>query len=111
VQRLNVAKYEAQDVFEKALDHGWVLRKIAHAELGAPAGKGCYWDEHELVHPASGESVGYRDWEWAEADGKRLVWAARGKLFAGWMKKTSMVNETELYDFNEMRFEAVEAPY
>lgn len=111
VERVNLAEWKDVDVFEKPLHQGWVLRKIAHAEVGAPAGKGCYWDEHELEHSASGERVPHPDWEWAEVDGKRLVWAQHGKLFAGRMKKEGIADESELFDFNEMTFEPIEAPY
>lgn len=43
----SVSKWKGKDVFEEHLDHGWRLRKIAHAEIGSPDGKGCYWDEHQ----------------------------------------------------------------
>ena len=88
-----------------------MLRKIAHSEVGAPAGKGCYWDEHELWHSGSDERIKYRDWEWAEVDRKRLVWADRGKLFSGWIGKQGLVDEAQLFDFNDMSFERIEAPY
>ncbi len=111
VERVNLAEWKDVDVFEKPLHQGWVLHKIAHAEIGAPAGKGCYWDEHELQHPASGERVPHPDWEWAELDDKRLVWAQRGKLFAGRVINEGIADESELFDFNEMTFEPIEAPY
>jgi hypothetical protein len=98
-------------IFEKELSHGWVLRKIAHAEIGAPPGKGCYWDEHELVHSSSSLYTSYADWEWADVDRNRLVWATAGKLFAGKIGKDGLVSEVELMDFNDMRFEPLEAPY
>jgi hypothetical protein len=87
------------------------LRKIAHAEIGAPVGKGCYWDEHELVHPASGKRVACPQWEWADLEGNRLVWAESGKLFAGRIRDEGMADEAQLFDFNAMSFEPVEAPY
>jgi hypothetical protein len=97
--------------FEKPLRGGWILRKIAHGEIGSPPGKGCYWDEHEVVHPASGQRISGADWEWAEVDGERLVWAAGGKLFAGTIAEDGSLEERLLHDFNEMTFEAIEAPY
>jgi len=36
------------DIFEKYVSKGWTLRKIAHAQINHPPGKGCYWDEHAL---------------------------------------------------------------
>lgn len=110
-KRLNVARLSDKDIFEKSIGKGWTLRKIAHAEIGAPAGKGCYWDEHELIGPAEKQIIHCPDWEWAELDRKRLVWAANGKLFAASVSKHGLVDEVELKDFNEMKFEAIEAPY
>jgi hypothetical protein len=57
-------------VFEKTLPKGWILRKYAHAEVGAPPGKGCYWDEHELEHPKLNHRFLLPKWEWADWDGK-----------------------------------------
>jgi hypothetical protein len=51
------------------------------------------------------------EWEWAELDGKRLVWASAGKLFSARLTAAGLTSEHELYDFNEMKFEAIEAPY
>ena len=111
IEHVRRAQWNNLDYFEKTLPHGWVLRKIAHAEIGAPPGKGCYWDEHEFIHPSSSQCVSYADWEWAEVDRNRLVWAQAGKLFAGKIAKRGLVNEVQLFDFNDMRFEPLEAPY
>ena len=98
-------------VFEKSLIKGWTLRKFAHAEAAAPPGKGCYWDEHELIQTTSGKVFSFPTWEWADIDGKRLVWASDGKLFAARLTISGLINEHELYDFNELKFEHREAPY
>ncbi|PWT89522.1 MAG: hypothetical protein C5B55_11270 [Blastocatellia bacterium] len=110
VERVNVVRWKDLDLFDKPLRYGWTLRKIAHAEVGAPPGKGCYWDEHELRH-ASGESHKYVGWEWADIDRNRLVWAKDGKLFAGRINRHGLNNEVQLFDFNDMTFERLEAPY
>lgn len=111
VARKGVAKWQDLDLFEKPLARGWVLRKIAHAEIGAPPGKGCYWDEHELLHSESGLRIACPQWEWAEIDHNRLVWAEAGKLFTGRLGKQGLAYQSELYDFNDMTFEPIEAPY
>ena len=110
VGRVGETELKGFDTFEKPLPHGWTLRKLAHAEVGAPQGKSVYWDEHELRH-ASGERVPCPDWEWAEVDGNRLAWAKGGKLFAGKVRKKGITTESELFDFNELTFEPIEAPY
>jgi hypothetical protein len=99
------------DVFEKPLPHGFVLRKLAHAEVGAPPGKGCYWDEHELEHPATGRRIDGSQWEWADLDGGRLVYAQAGRLFAMSLQRGGIGNPEELADFNDLKFEALAAPY
>ncbi len=111
VDRIKVAEWNHLDVFERPIQNGWVLRKIAHAESGAPEGKGCYWDEHELFHAASGNRISCPEWEWAEVDALRLVWARRGQLFAGKMTQAGIIDEALLYDFNDMKFLPIEAPY
>lgn len=109
VERVTLAKEKDLDIFEKPAQAGWVLRKIAHAEPNK--GKGCYWDEHELFHPESNVRIAGRDWEWADVDGKRLVWAAGGKLFAGNLRKSGLTVQSELFDSNGMTFEPIAAPY
>ena len=109
--RVSLGGGKDQDVFDKPAPDGWVLRKIAHAEVGAPVGKGCYWDEHELVHPARDAVIRRPQWEWAEVDGKRLVWAAEGRLFAGTPSPAGPANVTELFDFGAAEYVPVAAPY
>lgn len=99
------------DFFEKDIGKGWVLRKIAHCEIGAPVGKGCYWDEHQLLHRSDAICIELPHWEWAELDGKRLVWTSAGKLSSASLTHKGLADERELFDFNEMKFEAIRAPY
>jgi len=93
------------------MEHGWTLRKFAHAEVGPRSGKGCYWDEHALIHPECGRIIEAKHWEWAEIDGKRLTWVVGGKLHAGRVRRDGIQDEKVLYDFNKMSFEAIAAPY
>lgn len=96
-------------VFEKPCPNGWTLRKLAH--IGSAPGRGCYWDGHELFHASSGKSMPFPNWEWAELDGGRLVWASDGKLEAGRLCADGLVDRKLLCCFNAMEFEAVKAPY
>lgn len=102
--------WKSVDVFERSLPHGWLLRKIAHAEVGAPPGKGCYWDKHELVDPA-GAATAHPDWEWADLDDTRLVFAQDGKLHASGISRLGVAEPRVLHDFTPMTFEARVAPY
>lgn len=102
---------EESTIFDKPCPSGWVLRKIAHAQTGAPPGKGCYWDEHKLVHSHTERSIAFPNWEWAELEGSRLVWATDGKLFAAGLRPEGLIEEKMLFDFSEMTFAPIEAPY
>ncbi len=108
-----VGKWKVMNIFEKQCPCGWVLRKVDHSESGISSlpGKGYYWDEHELIHSSSGESIACPQWEWAELDGKRLVWAFEGRLQAGRLTTQGLVDKETLFDFNEMEFSPVKAPY
>ena len=108
--RSNV-RLDAVAVFEKKVRGDWILRKFAHEQVGAQPGRGCYWDEHELENSESKIRIACTDWEWADQDGSRLVWAANGMLFAGHLRQTGLHRESLLHDFNEMTFEAIRAPY
>lgn len=108
VSRENLGKWRDRTLFEKPAPAGWTLRKVAHEEVGAPPGKGCYWDEHAQDGP--GGTIACPEWEWAELDGERLVWAAGGKLFAGRLGENGLAEEIELHDFNGMAFEPIAAP-
>jgi hypothetical protein len=104
-------KLDSTAIFDKRMPNGWTLRKIAHEQIGAPPGKGCYWDEHALID-AKGKLTKHSDWEWTEVDGKRLVWCADGKLFAAACNKDGALGKpTLLHDFNGYKFEPIEAPY
>jgi len=99
------------DTFEKPATHGWILRKFAHAGIDQPEGKGCYWDEHELFQPETGARIALPDWEWADIDGKRLVWATGGLLKASRLNSRGLKHEVILADLTDMKFEAIAAPY
>lgn len=110
-ERRVLSRRHAIQVFDKPLGKGWILRKLAHSQGDAPVGKGCYWDEHELICHEPERSIACPHWEWAELDRRRLVWASGGKLFAARLGRDGLFGETELHDFSAMRFEAIAAPY
>ncbi len=109
--RLIAASTRDLVIFEKRMKLGWILRKFAHAEVGAPEGKGCYWDEHELEQGRTGRIISCPDWEWADLDGNRLVWTANGQLWCGYLRRDGLEEQKMLYDFNYMKFEPLESPY
>lgn len=106
------SKWNSATIFHKAIPKGWVLRKIAHEQVGSPKGKGCYWDEHELFNDESETKLTFMDWEWAELDRKSLVWASKGCIYRANIKSRTEIGEPKLlYDFNLLEFEEIRAPY
>jgi hypothetical protein len=98
--------------FEKDLGNGWILRKLAHEQIGAPPGRGCYWDEHELVRADPAATRRLPDWEWAERDRRSLLWAERGCLYRARLHaRTGFGPPRVLYDLNDLKFERRVAPY
>lgn len=97
-------------VFEKPVNAHWRLRKTARATIQHPVGRGCYFDVHALINTRSGEVVDKPGWEWAEVDGKRLVWAEAGKLFSARPERAGLSTAVPLYDFNPLKFERLTAP-
>ena len=103
-------KWNSETIFEKSLPNGWVLRKVAHEQVDSPQGKGCYWDEHKLV--SSRSEIDHRDWEWAELDGRTIVWAEKGCMYrANLSRQKGLEDPKLLYDFNPLEFEEISAPY
>ncbi len=96
--------------FEKPVGR-WILRLHAHATLHHPVGRGCYFNTYELLNPATNEARGMVGWEWADVDKSRLVWAREGKLYTGRIDLSGALQETQLFDFNPLKFERLTAPY
>lgn len=104
-------KNHSYTVFEKPILKGWTLEKTAHATINSPAGKGCYYDTHRLIHRERGISHEFPDWEWADLDRNRLVWVEKGVLYNSRITSKGIEFARELYDFNPLEFEAKTAPY
>lgn len=103
-------RLDSATIFEKRTRSGVTLRKIAHEQIGAPPGKGCYWDEHVVIDAKRREHL-HGDWEWAEVDGRRIVWAQKGALFCAAIEKGGLGKANLLHDFKNYKFKAIEAPY
>ena len=99
------------DVFEKNVGLGWVLRKSVIGGAGTWQGRKWFCEEHQLVGREEGQLIDCPNWEWADLDVERLVWAEGGKLFAANISKDGLQDVKELCDFNDMKFEERIAPY
>ena len=104
-------QYQGETLFEKKLPKSWRLRKLACAEIGAPPGRGCYWDAHELRHESTNTVLAFPEWEWADYVDGRLVFGVDGQLKSAQLGRGKLSGEKLLHDFNDMKFEALTAPY
>jgi hypothetical protein len=94
-------------LFEKPLPKSWTLRKLAYAEIGHPPGRGCYWDAHELWQESTRTTLVFPEWEWADYVDGRVVFAVEGQLRSAHVGRGKLLG----HDFNDMKFEALAAPY
>lgn len=97
--------------FDKPMEGHWTLRKRAFATTLTKPGTGCYFDEHQLVDTRTGTVEDHEDWEWADHDGDRLMWAEAGRLYAGRLSDEGPVEVRMLHDFTPLTFENLTAPY
>ncbi|WP_373552017.1 hypothetical protein [Haliscomenobacter sp.] len=110
----SLATNEAKNhfVFEKPFGRNWMLRSLVNQEAPNKAGKSSTWSEYSLLHFPTQTVLRFPDWEWADIDrSRRLVWASKGQIWAGQLNDNGLRDEKMLYDFNDMRFEAIKAPY
>lgn len=98
-------------LFEKPLGKGWLLEKLAHETSRPPSGKGCYFDTHRLRRESGTESIDCPEWEWADLDGRRVVWIDKGILYAAYVTHDGLDTPKPLFDFNVLTYEERKAPY
>lgn len=112
IEHTDADRSKGLTLFDKDLGGGWRLRKRAHEQVGAPIGKGCYWDEHELEHEGRGLRIACPDWEWAERDRDHLLYTSGGCLYRVARPRADALDPPKLlHDFNPMKFVARPAPY
>jgi hypothetical protein len=98
-----------KNIFEKDTRRGWILRKYVLSQLDRTPGKAIEWDEHELEK--RDERIVVPSWEWAEVDGRDIVWAEKGCLYRARLYKSGLGEQKMVYDFNDMKFQVIQAPY
>ena len=102
---------EQSIVYEKSLAAGWALQKLFVS--GHPGnGFGCYWERHRIVNPGRRLKVDGSAWRWADYDAprNRILYAKNGMLFSLPVAEDFGAPKT-LCNLNNMKFEAVQAPY
>ena len=97
--------------FRKPLNANWALVKVVCATLEHGEGKGVYYEGHALLNVATGGVLPHENWEWADIDGGRLVWAEKGCIRCATMTEQGLGEPRDLFDCNALAFEERTAPY
>lgn len=97
--------------FQKRINDRWSLIKQFHTDFTHSVVSSLNYDTHQLIDKVSEEVCDFPDWEWADVDKNRLVWAEHGKLMAARVNSRGLETPQELYDFNSMVYEERIAPY
>ena len=97
-------------VFEKELPNGWILRKECPDDDYSGQHE-VYWERHLLLDADRNTLFEGANWRWADFDfyRKRLVYAENGAIYALELKLP--LQPKLLYDFNEMTYQRISAPY
>jgi len=104
-------KYMMNGDYTRKLNRGWVLRK--HVCNGRKFGRSVESEWHTLSHKGLGLILKRPDWEWADVDDGKLVFAEGGKLMrATLFKDTEQPYRAKLiHDFTPYKFKPIRAPY
>ena len=97
--------------FEKRINEHWNLIKLFNAKWPSKPGQGIYFEEHLLQHKKTAQEITFPDWEWADIDGARLLWAEKGLIMQGRVSKNGLEGKKMLFDANPLSFEQIKAPY
>jgi hypothetical protein len=97
--------------FHKNINKSIILCKIFYAGIDHPIGKGCYYEEHKIINLKNNKEYEFPDWEWADIDKDRIVWAEHGKIKEGYIDKDCTINANELFDANNLKYTEIIAPY
>ena len=81
-----------QEVFDKSLPQGWILRRVSHPYKA---------HHYELEQPERRLKLMFPKWEWAEWDRERLVWTEAGRLHAASLGSDELGAIRTLHNFNE----------
>jgi hypothetical protein len=88
-------------LLEKPLPFGWALQKLVGSEL----------EENQIINSTRNLVMKHPEWEWADYDGRRLMYVSEGVLYTAKIDKSGLFVVKLLHDFNNMVFEEIIAPY
>ena len=97
-------------VFEKDLPNGWILRKECPNDDYSSLHE-VYWERHLLLDADRNTLFNGNDWRWADFDSyrKRIVYAENGAIYA--LELMLPLEPKLLYEFNDMTYQQIAAPY
>ena len=95
--------------YEKTLPNGWILKKEFPG--GYESWHEIYWERHYLLDADGKTLIEGKGWRWADFDSyrKRIVYAENGAIYA--LKLKLPLQPNLLYNFNEMAYQRISAPY
>ena len=99
--------------FVKPVNRDWQLVKTVSLGDSTSLGHGYIHETHQLVRHSDEQVVNLPDWEWADLDHGRIVFAEKGKLCALPFTQDALeIGAVKvLHDFTSMVFKEVKAPY
>lgn len=107
-------KHRAENsvIYEKPLMFGWALQKLFVNGRPDREGYGVYWERHRIINPERRLKIDGTGWRWADFDAprNRILYAKNGALFA-LPVAPDFGTPVMLRNFNDMKFEAIRAPY
>ena len=106
-----VERFDGYQRFSKQCNHTYDLIKVFHCGTNHPIGKGPYYETHELYNRETKETTEYPDWEWADTDRERLLWADKGRICGCRISRKTLGEAKELFDTTPLQFRLMEAPY
>jgi hypothetical protein len=97
--------------YTRKIGKGWILHK--HVGEGQKFGRSNDSEWHSLSHKGLDLKFKRPNWEWADLDGKNLVFAEGGKLFKASLNidPEQPFKSTLIHDFNDYTFKPLRAPY
>jgi hypothetical protein len=97
--------------FEKFVNDSLILQNIFDDDQTMGLKRGICPNYYQLIDVENHNVQCLQNWEWADVDGYRLLWAEGGKIFAAEIEAQGLGPPKMLHDFNEMTFQEIEAPY
>lgn len=97
--------------YTRKIGQGWILRK--HVGEGQKFGRSIDSEWHTLSHNGLELTLKRPDWEWADVDDGKLVFAEGGRLMRATLFKDAKQPYISklIHDFNRYTFEPIRAPY